>query len=152
MGVKKLNEFFPLSNSDIDKHMFAKVGKNYKGCYARNDIPKRLENGYYVINLDDKYNKGTHWVGMKVSKYEIIYFDSFGFICPNEVIYKKDNRVIWYSTHEIQSIKSVACGFYVIYFLSELHKGRDKLDILLDFDNKNSLSNDETLKNNLVTL
>ena len=120
------------------------------GCFARDDLPDKLVNGYYVVNLDGKYSKGTHWVGMKVGSREIIYFDSFGFICPNEIIERKGNRFISYSTHEIQNLKSVACGYFVAYFLCELHEGRDKLDILLDFSNDGSIENDSVLKNLMI--
>ena len=126
--------------------MYKEVGKKYNGCYARNDLPNELINGYYVLNLDNKGSPGTHWVGMKVDYKEIIYFDSFGFICPNEIIIRRGNREILYSTHEIQNVRSVACGFYVIYFLKELKNGRNKLDILLDFDNNSSIANDQLLK------
>jgi hypothetical protein len=145
LGAKKLSDFFPLSNTDINEMMYARVGKKYNGCFARHVLPSRLTNGYYVINLDD-IRGGTHWVGMKVDGREIVYFDSFGFICPQEVIERRGKRDIWYSTHEIQNAESVSCGYYVVYFLSELEKNRDKVDILLDFTNDSSILNDQRLK------
>ena len=145
MGDKKL-KFFPISNSQIDDILKRKLGRQYIGCFARNDLPKTLINGSYVINLDDKFSSGTHWTCMKVTDKEILYFDSFGFICPNEIIERKNDRDIFYSTHEIQNIKSVGCGFYCIYFLCELHKNRDKVDILLEFENNNNIHNDKILK------
>jgi len=143
MGIKKLKAFFPISNIQIDNILSRKLGRTYKGCFARNKLPDTLFNGYYVINLDE--GSGTHWVCMSVRTDHIIYFDSFGFICPNEVLRIKGNREIYYSTHEIQNMNSVACGFYCIYFLCELHRKRDKLDILLDFKNNNDIANDKIL-------
>ena len=32
----------------------------------------------YVINLDDKNSKGTHWVSLFINKSTAVYFDSFG--------------------------------------------------------------------------
>ena len=31
-----------------------------------------------MINLDDKYSKGTHWVSLFINKNTAVYFDSFG--------------------------------------------------------------------------
>lgn len=144
---KKVTNFHPLSNSEIDRTLIKLLGREYKGSYARDNLPDILKTGYYVMNLDDLGNEGTHWVGMKVNQKEIIYFDSFGFICPNEVVHRKGSRKILYSSHEIQNTKSVACGYYVIYFLNELFKGRNKVDVLLDFQNNGSLTNDQRLQN-----
>ena len=146
----KDGEFVPLSNIQITQYMRARMRSQFRGCYARNNIPKPLPNGYYVVNLDDEHNPGTHWVGMSVRPSEIIYFDSFGFICPSEIIARKCDRVIWYSSHEIQNTRSIACGYYVLYFLSELNEGREKNDILLEFENDGSMNNDTALKNLLL--
>ena len=143
---KNLARFYPLSNVEINGILAHKLGSSYKGCHARNALPLDLENGYYVLNLDDKSSEGTHWVGLKVDQKQIVYFDSFGFICPNEILARRRRRKIWYSSHEIQSTNSVACGFYVIYFLTELFNGRDKNEILLDFKNDGSIENDRKLK------
>lgn len=151
MGKKVKNgDFIPLSNVEISKYMARRMGSKFMGCYARNNLPQLLSTGFYVVNLDDQHNPGTHWVGMSVVSSEIIYFDSFGFICPKEIITRKGDRVIWYSSHDIQNTRSVACGYYVLYFLSELNKGRVKNDILLDFENDGSLDNDTLLKNLLL--
>ena len=34
--------------------------------------------GAYVINLDDKYSRGTHWFSLFIHKNVAIYFDSLG--------------------------------------------------------------------------
>ena len=33
---------------------------SFNGDYSRDNLP-RINNGTYVINLDDKQSKGTHW-------------------------------------------------------------------------------------------
>ena len=32
----------------------------------------------YVINIDDKKSKGTHWVSLFFDRNTVVYFDSFG--------------------------------------------------------------------------
>ena len=48
------------------------------GVYSRNNLPKQIKDGAYVINLDEYKNTGTHLVSLFYKKNEIVYFDSFG--------------------------------------------------------------------------
>ena len=41
-------------------------------------LPKTIEDGAYVINLDEYADVGTHWIVLYVKNTAIIYFDSFG--------------------------------------------------------------------------
>ena len=34
----------------------------FNGVYSRNDLPKEIKDGGYVINLDDFADVVTHWV------------------------------------------------------------------------------------------
>ena len=34
--------------------------------FVQKNLP-RIENGAYIINLDDKHNKGTHWVSLFIA-------------------------------------------------------------------------------------
>ena len=45
------------------------------------------KSGAYVINLDDKQNKGTHWVSFFTVKKAAVHFDSYGIeYIPQEVL------------------------------------------------------------------
>ena len=35
----------------------------FNGDFARNNLP-RIKDVAYIINLDDKQSKGTHWVSL----------------------------------------------------------------------------------------
>ena len=39
---------------------------------------KKIEDGAYVINIDEYKDTGIHWIALFCSRNEIIYFDSFG--------------------------------------------------------------------------
>ena len=58
--------------------------------YSRNNLPKTIKKGAYVINLDEYENTGTHWVSLFVKTNKLIYFDSFG----TEHIPNKINKFI----------------------------------------------------------
>ena len=53
---------------------------NYKprlnGVFSKNNLP-RIKDGAYVINLDGKKSKGTHWVSLFIDRNTVVYFDSF---------------------------------------------------------------------------
>ena len=46
--------------------------------YSRNNLPKTIKKGVYVINLDEYENIGTHWIALFVKPKYTVYFDSFG--------------------------------------------------------------------------
>ena len=57
------------------------------GVYSRNNLPKTIKKGAYVINLDEYGNTGMSWVTLFVKANEVIYFDSFGVEhIPKEII------------------------------------------------------------------
>ena len=36
----------------------------FNGVYSRNNLPNKIKDGAYVINLDEHKNTGTHWVAL----------------------------------------------------------------------------------------
>ena len=49
----------------------------FNGVYSRDNLPK-IEDGVYVIYLDEYSDIGTHWVAFYVNNNGVTYFDSFG--------------------------------------------------------------------------
>ena len=50
----------------------------FNGVYSRDNLPNKIKDGAYVINLDEYSDIGTHWVALYVKNNDITYFDSFG--------------------------------------------------------------------------
>ena len=50
----------------------------FNGVYSRDNLPNKLKDGIYVINLDEYSDIGTHWIALYVKNNIVIYFDSFG--------------------------------------------------------------------------
>ena len=48
------------------------------GVYSRDNLPKTVKNGAYVINLNEYADVGTYWIALFVKNNEVIYFDRFG--------------------------------------------------------------------------
>ena len=49
----------------------------FNGVFSRNNLP-RIKDEAYVLNLDDKNSKGTHWVSPFIDRNTAIYLDFFG--------------------------------------------------------------------------
>ena len=79
----------------------------------------------YVMNLDNKKGKETHWVSLFIYKNTPVYFDSFGI----EYIWQKLLNKIKYKSinHKIfkrQDNDSIMCGFYCIAFIRYILAGK----------------------------
>ena len=73
-----------MNNVEITNYFKYEVRIN--GVFSRNNLP-RIKDGAYVINLDDRNSKGTHWVSLFIDKNIAIYFDFFGIeYIPQEVL------------------------------------------------------------------
>ena len=66
----------PLTNFEIINYY--KNEPRFNGIYSRDNLPKKIKNGPYVINLDEYADVGTHWIACTLKNNEVIYFDSFG--------------------------------------------------------------------------
>ena len=46
--------------------------------YSRDNLPNKIKDRAYIINLDEYSDMGTHWVAFYVQNNDVTYFDSFG--------------------------------------------------------------------------
>ena len=49
----------------------------FNGIYSRNNLPRQIRDGAYIINLDEYTDLGTHWIALFCNRSKIVYFDSF---------------------------------------------------------------------------
>ena len=66
----------PLTNFEIQKYYESEP--RFNGVYSRNNEPKTLKDGEYLINLDEYADVCTHWIALFLNRSETVYFDSFG--------------------------------------------------------------------------
>ena len=66
----------PLTNFEIQKYY--KNEPKFNGVYSRDNLPNKIKDGAYIINLDEYSDIGTHWVALYVYNNNVTYFDSFG--------------------------------------------------------------------------
>lgn len=147
-----------LSNYDIIELAKA-MGINLIGVFPKNTLKNvPIQNGGYVINLDDDDGAGTHWVGFYIQGNDAIYFDSFGQVPPLSVIKYCKNKKFIHSNFIIQNLNQVACGYYQLAFLhymtnSKLKNSRYKLNkFIKPFDLEDTTQNDNILQQYLINI
>ena len=64
-----------LTNFEIQKYY--ETEPRFNGVFSRNDLPEKIKDRAYVINLDEYADVGTHWIALFCDKNEIFYFDSW---------------------------------------------------------------------------
>ena len=60
----------PLTNFEIQKYY--KNEPRFNGVFSRNNLPKKIKDGAYVINLDEYADLGTHWIALFFNRNEIV--------------------------------------------------------------------------------
>ena len=97
--------------------------------YSRDNLPDKIKDGAYVINLDEYYDIRTHWIALYVNNKTVTYFDSFGIEhIPKEVKKFIGNRNIISNIYRIQNYDSVICGYFCIGFVDHMFKGKNLTD------------------------
>ena len=77
--------------------------------FSRNNL-RRIKDRAYVINLDDKNSKGTHWVSLFIERDTAVYFHSFGIeYIPQEVLDKIRDKSITHNIFRIQENDFIMC-------------------------------------------
>ena len=66
----------PLTNFEIQKCY--QNERRFNGVYSRDNVPNKIRDGTYVINLDEYFDIGTHWIALYALNNNVTYFDSFG--------------------------------------------------------------------------
>jgi hypothetical protein len=140
-----------LSNFDLtDIITSMKLDKHLGGIYSKDKLPKELiRDKFYIVNLQDHdKGDGTHWTVFYYNKpLTSIYFDSYGFISPQDV----QNKITPYvfNDAEIQDFNSSACGYFCVAFIKFLHNKSDKQETyktFLKLFKINTLKNDKILQ------
>ena len=50
----------PLTNFELE--MYYQNEPSFNGVFSRNNLPKKIKDGVYLINLDEYADVGTHWI------------------------------------------------------------------------------------------
>lgn len=104
---------------------FGKNIKNFRGCFMKDELPKRpWKNECGILNLNNSNQPGSHWVAWVKNDKKKIYFDSYGDCNPPKEVVKylgKDN--LFYTTGKFQDYDDPPmCGHLCLDFISNFKK------------------------------
>ena len=117
----------PLTNFEIQRHY--ENEPRFNVVFSRNNLPKTIKSGAYVINLDEYADLGTHWIVLFCNRNEIVYFDSFGVEHVPEKIKKfVGNKNITANHFRVQANNSVMCGYFYTGFIDFMLAGKKLTD------------------------
>ena len=111
-------------------------------------MPEKIKDGAYVINLDEYYDIGTHWIALYVKNKTVAYFDSFGVEhIPKEIKEIINNKSIIANIYREKNYDSIMCSYFCIGFINYMFKGKSLTDFTNLFSLDNFKKNDDIIFN-----
>ena len=145
----KFHKNIPISNYDLLKWC-KYLNIPIKDVLSRDEtVPHNHMQALFIYNLEPSYMDGSHWVATYVKNGIINYFDSFGMPPFQEIVNhaKTKNMTLLHQSDQIQNLLTTTCGYFCLYFLNEMSKGRSYYDLLKVFNIHNTMKNEKYIEN-----
>ena len=135
MSELRKRRFGAISDAQIDHQL-----QRYPswGCCLCNDqirsVPRDTRR-CYIINLQNSWQPGSHWVLLSCLERTIYYWDPFGAL-PTQAVHnwvRSTQRPALYCNIDLQSFDSEACGYYCMYIAARLMRGDSPTQIMHAF-------------------
>ena len=111
----------PLTNFEI--HKYYENEPRFNGVYSRDDLSE-IKDGAYIINIDEHYDSGTHWISLWVNNNNATYFNSFGVeYIPKEIKVFITKNIIT-NIFRMQAYDLIMCGYFCIGFIDFMLAGK----------------------------
>ena len=106
-----------------------------------------MNDGIYIINLDEYKSIGSHWIALYVSGDNVTYCDTFGVDhIPKEIKNFIRIKIIMKNIYKIKEYNSVMCRYFCIGFIDFIVKSTSMLNYT------NLSSSKEYKKNHKIVL
>ena len=136
----------PLRNFEVKSYY--QNEHRFSGVYSTDNLPDRIKDGAYVVNLDEYSNIETHWVALYVNNKIVTYFVSFGIEHISKEVQKfVNNKNITANIFRKQAYDSVMCGHFCIGFIDYMFMGKSLTDCTNLFIANNFKKNDDIILN-----
>ena len=133
-----------MTNFEIQKYYENEPRLN--GVFSRDNLPKEIKDGAYVINLDEHADAGTHWIALFCKTNTIAYFNSFGIKhIPEEIKKFISNKNIKANISCVQPNDSIMCGYICIGFIDFMLAGKTLTDYIALFSPHDFDKNDQII-------
>ena len=133
-----------LTNFEIQKYY--ENEPRFGGFFSRDNLPKKIKDVAYVINLDEYADVGTHWIALFCKKRKTVYFNSFSVeYIPEEIKEFIGNKNIKANIFLVQANNSVMCGYFCIEFIDFILAGKKLTDFTTLFSPHDFHKNDDII-------
>lgn len=137
-----MNQLITTSNHQINRIL--KNKRYYSGCYPIDKFVRLIRNMFprkkasFIVNYDNSSMNGSHWVCVILDGKKAYNFDSYGLPPKKEIltVLKSKGYDVIGNTEQYQSYEDKWCGWFCIYICNEFSKGRNPVDIILEFEPK----------------
>ena len=120
-----LNPPHPSSSAKFEIQRCYENEPRFNGVFSRSNLPLKIKDGTYVINLDEYADVGTHWIALFCNRNKIVYFNSFGVEHISEEIKEFTvNKNIKANIFQVQANNSVMCGYFCFGFSDFMLAGK----------------------------
>ena len=65
---------------------------------------------------------------------------------------KKKKLILLHQNNQIQNINTTTCGYFCLYFLDEMNKGKSYYDLLKVFDIHDTIKNEKFIENHFKNM
>ena len=149
MDLKKILTSHPLTNFEIEAHFQNEC--RFIDVYSRDNLPNKIKDGAYIINLVEYSDIGTHWIALYVNNKIVTYFDSFAVEYISKETKKfTTNKNIIANIFRIKVYDSVMCGYFCIGFIDYMFMGKSLTDYTDLFQPKNFKKNNDIILNHYL--
>ena len=139
----------PLTNFEIQKN--CQNEPRFNGVYSRDNLSK-IKDGAYIINLDECFDIGTHWIASYASNNNVTFFDVFEVEhIPKEFKTFINKSTIVTNIFRIQECDSIMCGYFCIGFIDFMLSGKTLTNLTNLFSPNNFKKNDDIILNYFMT-
>ena len=141
---KILIPLHPLTNFEIQT--YHQNEPRFNGVYSRDNLPDKIKDGAYGINLDKYSDIGTHWIALYANTKTVTKLDSFGGgHISKEMKNFINNKNIMANIFRIQAYDSIMYGYFCIAFIGFMFKGNSLTDFTNVFSPNNFKKNDDII-------
>ena len=124
----------PHTLTNIEIKRYYQDEPRFNVVFWRDNLPKKIKDKAYVINLDEDADVGTRWIALFGKKSQIVYFDSFGVEhVPEEIKEFIGNKSIKANIFRVQSNNSIMCGYFCIGLIDFMLAGKTLNDLQVCF-------------------
>ena len=139
-----------LKNFDIEAYY--QNEPRFNGVYSTDNLPDKIKDGAYVINLDEYSDIGTHWIALYVNNKTVTHFDSFEVDhIPREIKKFIDSKKIIANIFRLQAYDSIMFGYFCIGFINFMLKGKNLTGFTNLFSPNDFKKNDDIISNYFLT-